>query len=174
MEQTECAACGGRWGVMRRLAAVLVLMGMCVAGPVWALDTFVVDFPVASTPQTTCGGRYLVPNLPVWRLYDPIIDLRGVTKFRFMAQGTGSSEDVEFSVQISMDGGQTFVCLGPPDCAVVTIPVGSHALPEPPTPIVALPTNQRVKNAVLRQVIRSISGQFVQITYTIAQLQFYR
>jgi hypothetical protein len=64
--------------MLKRLA---FLTAMCVAGPAWAASTFVVDFPVASTPQTTCGGRYLVPNLPVWRLYDPIIDLRGVTKF---------------------------------------------------------------------------------------------
>jgi hypothetical protein len=79
-----------------------------------------------------------------------------------MAQGTGSSEEVEFSIQISLDGGKTFVCLGQSDCTAVTIPVGGHSLPEAPTPMVALPSDQRVRDAVLRQVIRNISGQMAR------------
>lgn len=139
-----------------------------------ASSTFIVPF---WDPAFDCNHSFNTPLGSEWEpaisneFHDPTVDLRGVTKFRFIAQGTSANGTAELSVQQSIDGAD-FSCLGTV-CSAVTIL--ENATLNDPGPYVMLPVEQRNRDSTLRMVHRSPSGRtdtFYQACA--ASVEFYR
>lgn len=157
--------------MFKRLTAAALVVAPQVA---MAASTFVPLQAIDVGSFSTCNGFDWCPVFS--NELHPIVDLRGVKKFRLVAQRDVkgvASHNIELSVQISTDGGSTFSCLGPGECVAVPLRQPTPSLPEPPRAITALPVSQRGGAAVLRYVVRSTDGTVTQGSTTVVLSQFY-
>lgn len=172
------------------LRASLVSCLLMVSFAANATSTFVL-------PMRTYGGSGGIGSSTLFGVYDntwtpinhpaapfyeySIVDLRGVTHFRFSANGEivqhpYNFEAVDVTLQISIDGGITYTCLSGdyPDCSLLTIPTQSQTMPLVPSPIRPIISEYRVKDAILRVAVRSISTTPTSIRLPQVQAQFYK
>lgn len=138
-----------------------------------AASTFVVAFPSCRLAGHGCpsqGSGYLNWN-PIAPNSDQYIDLRNVIKFRVQVNASTWTTSVlgEVTILVSLDGGDTFSCLG---TTCINLPVTFE-----PTLIrsdfISIPPAQRSPNALLRLVYRTdtMDGN---MSLHVASIQFYR